>query len=214
MVDRVAKTFRLLSGYTLRVFMRKPNRNSACEPTLDLRDIPTYTIPEAALFLGIPQRTLSGWYSSRNGMLRASGSGTKGRLLSFNDLVETYSIFLLRSHHRLTMQAIRKGRIDVRSSAVDIFGNRVRRNSEGKIVTMFPWRFWENDRDSKPVQLDSEVMSGRLVLTGTRIPVRIILGRHLSGQSSAQIAGDYGLPVVSVETALRHVYQPCTARPS
>ena len=241
------KTFPALSGYTFSVSTRKPNRKL----NEDLRDFATYTIPEAALFLGIPQRTLAEWFSSPGGLLRASVSGRGGQLLSFIDTVEAYAIFLLRSHHHLTMQSIRRALIElplhtkekhplvsenlkvfedfllydrpadgtnarhvinlsengqlVIPHVVDIFASRVHRNSDGKTVAMFPWRFWENDQDSKPVQLDPAVMSGRLVLTGTRIPVRMILDRHQRGQSAGQIADDYGLPVESVEKALQHI---------
>jgi uncharacterized protein (DUF433 family) len=47
-------------------------------------------------------------------------------------------------------------------------------------------------------------MSGRLVITGTRIPVITIMGRRKK-HSVEEIAADYSLPVESVKKALMHV---------
>lgn len=87
---------------------------------------------------------------------------------------------------------------------VDIWANRVLRHS-GKAVAIFPWRYWNTDSESKPVQIDPAVMSGRLVVTGTRIPVSILVGRRATGESTAAIAADYRLAVDRIEKALRHV---------
>lgn len=70
---------------------------------------------------------------------------------------------------------------------------------------IFPWRLLKEDRESRPVCLDPHVLSGRLVVSGTRVPVRVLLGRRASGESPEALADDYGLPVLSVEKALAHI---------
>jgi uncharacterized protein (DUF433 family) len=93
---------------------------------------------------------------------------------------------------------------------IDTWGKRI-------VVTrgrteIFPWRFAKKEeinlpaRDLiRPVSLSPDVMSGRLVITGTRIPVRLIQGRQLAGDSPEKIAKDYGIKVELVRNALRHI---------
>ena len=115
----------------------------------------------------------------------------------------------------LLLERTRRGKVDrhhidlkdgqlVINEVVDIFANRVLTSPAGHITTIYPWRYWERDRESKPVEIDPEVMSGRLVITGTRIPVSIIESRSRT-ESIADIAADYSLPVDSVKKALMHV---------
>jgi uncharacterized protein (DUF433 family) len=56
--------------------------------------------------------------------------------------------------------------------------------------------------------MDPDVMSGRLVVTGTRVPVQILLGKQLSGKSFEQIALAYRISAETVEKALRHIDRP------
>ncbi len=232
--------------YTSDVLKSKPIRSGG----QDLRDFPTYTIPEAAGFLGIPRRTLWEWFIGDQRLLRPSGSVADLPLLSFTDLVEAWAIYLLRSQHRLSMQSIRRalrnlpkytraknplvsdnlrviedslllnrpargkrerelinltkdGQMEM-PPVVDIFASRVLRDAYGRTTSIFPWKFWSQDLTSKPVQLTPEVMSGRLVVAGTRIPVSILVGMKKSGKSTEFIAADYGLPLTTVEQAIRH----------
>lgn len=215
----------------------------------DLREFPTYTIPEVALFLGVSRFTLWDWFSGPDPLLKPSGHIGHLPLLSFQDVAEAYAIYMLRVHHRLSMQTIRRNlknltkytnakhplvsehlkvlerrillerakkgpslrhHIDldsgqlVMNEVVDIFANRVNTTATGRVTTIYPWRFWREDRDSKPVEIDAEIMSGRLVITGTRIPVSAVVDRHKI-ESADSIADDYGIPVDSVTKAILHV---------
>lgn len=87
---------------------------------------------------------------------------------------------------------------------VDVLGRRVLIDSKGSPYRIYPWRFLLKD-DSRPVSLDPDVLSGRLVITGTRIPVRVILGRKLEGESAQHIADDYDIDLAAVQKALEHV---------
>ena len=88
---------------------------------------------------------------------------------------------------------------------VDVFSERVLRSSSGQMLAIFPWRHWRTDQASMPVQVDPEVMSGRLVITGTRIPVRMVYDRVRRGQTAAAIADDYGLSEDNINKALLHL---------
>jgi uncharacterized protein (DUF433 family) len=215
----------------------------------DIRTLPTYTIPEAAVFLAISQRKLFDWYEGQNPVLKPSGYYNKIALLSFRDLEEAYKVHLLRSKERLSLQYLRRAMtharkeygsehplidrdirvLDMLVMSIPGSGRRPRRavplGSPGtatyipevvrvwaqRIVSkrdrtqIFPWRFFNTDEQSRPVSLDPEVMSGRLVVTGTRIPVDILRRRRLSGETPRQLAHDYGIGVDLVQKALLHI---------
>ena len=70
---------------------------------------------------------------------------------------------------------------------------------------IFPWRYASDDDTSVPVSLNPEIMSGRLVLRGTRIPVNILWGRMKTGERVEDIADDYGIDHMQVRQALTHI---------
>jgi len=82
----------------------------------------------------------------------------------------------------------------------DMFAERI---EPGEFI--FPWRFASTDHDSRPVSMNPNIMSGRLVISGTRIPVNALLGGKRSGETIEEIADDYGLDRDVVEKALIHI---------
>jgi uncharacterized protein (DUF433 family) len=90
---------------------------------------------------------------------------------------------------------------------VDAWGRRIVADSKGKTVRMYPYRLAKSDDHSRPVSMDPEVLSGRLVVTGTRIPVRVLHSRSLGGETPEQIASDYGISPELVQKALIHFAQ-------
>jgi uncharacterized protein (DUF433 family) len=87
---------------------------------------------------------------------------------------------------------------------VETWGKRIIADSNGRTTQMFPWRFAAKDDISRPVSLEPDVLSGTLVVTGTRIPVKVLQGRNQAGESSAQLAKDYGIELDIVKQALAH----------
>lgn len=90
---------------------------------------------------------------------------------------------------------------------VKAWGQRIIEDRKGRTKQIFPWRFAEKDEDSRPVSLEPDVMSGRLVVTGTRIPVNVLFKRKEEGETVEHIAKDYGLPTDLVRKALIHFDQ-------
>jgi uncharacterized protein (DUF433 family) len=89
---------------------------------------------------------------------------------------------------------------------VDLYATRIQRDKWGELEKLFPWRFWDAEKDeSKPVTIDPNVMSGRLVVTGTRIPVEVLAIRKGAGESIRDLSKDYGLPEQAIDDALRHL---------
>ena len=70
---------------------------------------------------------------------------------------------------------------------------------------IFPWRFAAKDRESRPVSMNPDIFSGRLVVIDTRIPANVLLGSKKAGFSTEAIARDYGLGADIVEKALIHL---------
>jgi uncharacterized protein (DUF433 family) len=83
---------------------------------------------------------------------------------------------------------------------VDMFAERI---EPGEFI--YPWRFASTDHDSRPVSMNPNIMSGRLVVAGTRIPVNTLLGSKRSGETIEQVADDYSLDPEVVEKALIHI---------
>jgi uncharacterized protein (DUF433 family) len=81
----------------------------------------------------------------------------------------------------------------------DLFAERIDPNN-----AIYPWRFAATDK-SRPVSMNPHVMSGRLVVAGTRIPVTVLWGRKRAGVNTSEIANDYGLDRDTVEKALTHI---------
>ena len=93
----------------------------------------------------------------------------------------------------------RPGQLLVRQ-VIDLFGDRI---LTGKFI--FPWRYAATDSVSRPVSVNPDILSGRLVVTGTRIPVLALLESTRSGFSVGEVARDFGLESQMVEKALSHI---------
>ena len=90
---------------------------------------------------------------------------------------------------------------------VETWGKRIIPDKKGQPKQIFPWRFARQDDVSRPVSLEPDVMSGRLVVTGTRIPVTVLSYRNAAGETPESLALDYGINVDIVRKALAHFDQ-------
>lgn len=241
------RTFIYAFGYTDSVLTRKPVNS----PGQDLRDLPTYTIPEAAICLGIPERTLRSWFAGSHLLLCPAGEAGKIPLLSFRNLVDAHIVQTARLHHHVPMSRIRaaletafaegKSKYPLQDKnlkvfarylvriepgrgkrkrailnlskcgqegipeVIDLYTQRILRDANNVPIALYPWRLWQTDTRSRPVSIHPHIMSGRLVVAGTRIPVSLLAREHLSGRSPIALANDYNLDIKVVEEALSHL---------
>jgi uncharacterized protein (DUF433 family) len=72
----------------------------------DPRDVPTYSIREAASYMRLPPTTLRQWVSGGARVIPLAGG--RPPLLSFWNLVEAYVLAALRRRHRVPLQRVRK----------------------------------------------------------------------------------------------------------
>lgn len=91
---------------------------------------------------------------------------------------------------------------------VDMIGHRILKDKKNVPYRLYPWRFMSPEDDSCPVTVDPEVMSGRAVVTGTRIPLDVLEGMQRSGRSPENIAQLYEIEVDIVRKALLHIERP------
>ena len=225
---------------------RKPIR----EQGEDLRTLPTYTLPEAAAFLAIPESTLYAWFRGPRNPLEPAGHAGSISLLSFRDLTEAYALQLLRKKGvnmrdiRLTLQDARQetqsqhpllhpntrvflgnlivpakgesglGYVDVSrgrqiaiSEVVEAFGERILFDDNELAREIRPWRRPVAEPMLRPVSIDPDVASGRLVVVGTRIPVQVLQRHTVAGKSPRYLADEYGISVELVRQSLSHIGQ-------
>jgi uncharacterized protein (DUF433 family) len=109
---------------------------------------------------------------------------------------------------RRAVDLAQHGRNLVFPELIEMIGKRVLRDRHHAPYRLFPWRLASAHDESTPVSMDPEVASGRLVVTGTRVPVSILLGRKLKGNSVSEIAKSYRLDAETVEKALQHIERP------
>jgi len=88
---------------------------------------------------------------------------------------------------------------------VSMFASRVDRDKRGLALRIYPWRLWKEGDVRRPVQIDPMILSGRPVITGTRIPLLSVAARTKSGEKIADIAKDYGISQQRVTQSLRHL---------
>jgi len=222
----------------------KPTR----KPGQDIRTLPAYTIPEAASFLAVNERTLFSWYEGEDPILKASCTQGSVHLLSYRDLEEAYRVYLLREKFHFSLQFLRKSMRNARrmfgsqhplqrADAVkecwkDLVYDKPARGKNPRTVTslgqmpgqqlvkevvdlfaerivagqfIFPWRFAATDHESRPVSMNPNIMSGTLVIAGTRIPVTALMESKRAGINTNEIARDYDLDPDIVHQALTHI---------
>jgi uncharacterized protein (DUF433 family)/DNA-binding transcriptional MerR regulator len=88
------------------------------------------------------------------------------------------------------------------SEFVDALGQRIHRDKDGHAFRLYPWR--NVDSTEKPVSINPNVMSGELVVSGTRIPALAILAERDAGHSINHIAALYSLSPPLVEKVILH----------
>ena len=76
----------------------------------DPRDIPAYSVGEAAHYLGVPKSTMRSWFAGQRGfrpVIRPADPKALG--LSFSNLVEAYVLTAIRRKHHVPLPTIRRG---------------------------------------------------------------------------------------------------------
>jgi len=85
---------------------------------------------------------------------------------------------------------------------VTALGKRIERDSKGRAVRIYPSR--DAESEDVPVSMDPDVLSGELVISGTRIPVAMLYAKKLDGKTVKEIAISYHLEPELITKVLNH----------
>lgn len=208
----------------------------------DPRDVPTYTLAEAARYARVSPKTLASWLAPK-GLIVPAGHRSG---LSFWNLVEVWLISSIRKEHGVSMQRTRKAvdfverelgverpliqaqfktdglhlfvdhlgstlKVSDRSGQAhlkELVGRHLTRVSydAGRASSLYPFvRSFNAASVEQPrvVVIDPRYGFGRPVIAGTNIRTDVIASRFWAGESQAELADDYSLPIEQVEDAIR-----------
>lgn len=89
-------------------------------------------------------------------------------------------------------------------SVLEGYLKRVDRDKFGKVMRLYPFtRAPRVADDPRVVVIDSTVMFGRPVITGTRVATAMVYQRWKAGEGIQTLAEDYARPIPEIEEALR-----------
>lgn len=80
---------------------------------------------------------------------------------------------------------------------------RIDRDSANTAVQFYPFTRSGTDEQPKVVVIDSRISFGRPVMRGTGIRTEVVWERYMAGESTAELADDYGLEPSKIEEAIR-----------
>jgi len=92
-------------------------RLNAIDQRLDRRELPAYTLHEAARYLGVSGSTLRSWFVGQHYVYRdrprqfrrvIDPAQAKPLILSFSNLVEAYVLAAIRRHHKISLPRTRR----------------------------------------------------------------------------------------------------------
>ena len=150
----------------------------------DLREVPAYSIVEAAGYLRIPKSTLRAWLLGQGSFRSVIDiADRQGRRLSFINLVEAFVLSGIRREHTIPVS---KGRRDVR-------------DMPEKIV-LFPAQ--RHRKRSASVVIDPRYSFGRPILDGLGVRTSILAERFKAGDSIDELAREYNAAPKAIENAL------------
>ncbi len=177
--------------------MARPASIDWIKKEADPRQLPTYTISEAAHYLRIPRSTLHAWVAGQ--AYRTTGGSRLFRpvitlpdrrlgLLSFINLVEAHVLDAIRREHEVPLQA---------------YLRRVEWDAAGVVARLYPFTRKRTPDEPKAVVIDPRISFGRPVLAGSGIPTAVIAERYKAGESIDELADDYGRERLAIEEAIR-----------
>jgi hypothetical protein len=198
----------------------------------DPRQIPAYTLFDAARYLHVPARTIQNWaygypYATKTGGRRRTpplidAESGSGHDFSFFNLVELHVLAALRREHHVQMPNIRraveyvKKRLgsprplineQMETDGTDIFvtklGSLINVSQNGQLAMKALLQKY-----LKRIDRDAHGVAIRLFpftrpKAGSRVPTVEIFERFIGGESPDEIAADFGRTLEEVHEAIR-----------
>jgi uncharacterized protein (DUF433 family) len=162
--------------------MKIDRANDIAYAGMDPRDVPAYSIAEAARYLGVAVSTLRRWVVS--GRLTKLADPERC-FLSFRNLVEAQALDTGRRRQ--------PGRVS----------DRVMRDESGAPVAVVP-TMPSRPGAARLVVIDPFMGFGRPTIAGTGICTAVVAARRRAGESLWHLAEEYGRPVAEIRAAVRY----------
>lgn len=78
-------------------------------------------------------------------------------------------------------------------------------------IALFPILTHRETDERRPIRISPLVAFGKPVLTGTRIPTRVVFERFYGGESVQELSEDFDVPTDAIEEAVRAESEPTAA---
>ncbi len=188
----------------------------------DPRQVPLYSIPECARYLGLPVSTVRRWIISHGAALTdddrrlVKPAGSNPTALSFTNLVELHVFALLRRTWRVSSREIRakidglnrngqtKHPLASREFLAYSRDQRVELGEDGLPSRYFPYTRGYGEKDPKLIVIDPLVSFGRPVIKGSGVRTSAVARFTKGGETIAELADDYALLPEQIEEAVRY----------
>lgn len=117
---------------------------------------------------------------------------------------ETDGVDLFVEKYGRLINASQHGQLEMKE-IIKQFLRRIARDASGTPVKLFPFtRFSDRLDQPRTIEIDARISFGRPVLVGTGIRTEVLSERFLAGESTAELATDYGRAEKEIEEAIRY----------
>ena len=117
---------------------------------------------------------------------------------------ETDGVDLFVDRYGQLINASRDGQLEMKE-IMKQFLRRISRDSSGLPIKLFPFtRYSEHLDQPRTIEIDPRISFGRPVLVGTGIRTEVLSERFLAGESTAELAKDYGRAEEEIQEAIRY----------
>ncbi len=183
---------------------------------------PLYSIPECARYLGLPVSTVRRWVAAPNSQAcehakpLVQPAGSDPTALSFTNLVELHVLASLRRNRKMPLSEIRSkidGLVRHAKSNHPLVNSefltssrdqRVELDEAGRPRRYFPFTRAYGEEDPKLIVIDPMIRFGRPVIKGSGVSTSAIAKFTKAGETTAELADDYGLSPEQIEEAVSY----------
>jgi len=170
----------------------------------DPRELPAYTVREAAHYLLVPAPTVRYWSVGRDLWLPLIDVPAHDPvLLSFINLVELHVLASIRREHRVTVPKVREAIDWLRQHTTDARDQRIERDAHGIPIKLYPYTRSSVTDAPRMIVIDPTLSAGRPVIAGTGLATEVIAERYKAGESVEDLAKDHERKGSEIEEALR-----------
>ncbi len=116
--------------------------------------------------------------------------------------METDGVDVFVDHVGQLVNATKHGQVAMRD-VLQAYLKRIDRDPEGVPIRLFPFTRPKDMQAPRLIAIDPYVAFGRPVIAGSRVPTREVYERYMRGESSQELADDFGRSIDEIDEAVR-----------